>query len=253
MIVAILWTAYAPESPHFLLKSRNFDGLQRCFEMVMRMNGKADHVVLARIIMKLKEANPEIDEVAENNQSKALNWTSPTTIKNLVAVCYLWSQSGFTIYLLLFYTKYMRGDFFVNYSVSGISDGMSMVYVAILSRGLGMKGILNFMTAMQIALSMCLYYAISSKSNIDAILPLLIVFLRLQAAGLSSYAYEINNELFPVLMRASVFGISNFVSRPLSSLGPFTAEFTSHPEVLIIVSSLLLFVAVSQIKKYEFD
>lgn len=253
MALAIMWTAYAPDSPYFLLKSRNFEGLEQCFQMMMRINGRADDLKVTKIIQKLKEANPEPNPEHMATPKEGETWTSSVTRKNLAAVCYIWSQSGFAVYLLLFYVKFMPGDFFINYSVSGISDGLSMVYVALLSKMMGMKGILNFITTVQILLCVGLHFAIISETQIVALMPIIIVFLRLQCSALSTYAYEINNQLFPVLMRASVFGISNFVSRPLSSLGPYAAELTTHPEFLIIASSLMLYVAISMIKKYDFE
>ena len=72
--------------------------------------------------------------MAEDNLSPAsFNENSlcgnPINRRNLIGVCYLWASSNFISYLLMFYSKYFEGDFFINFSVVGLSDGLSIIYV----------------------------------------------------------------------------------------------------------------------------
>lgn len=92
---------------------------------------------------------------------KNRKWTNPVIINNLLAVCYIWSSSGFISYLLIFYTKYMKGDFFVNYTVGGISDGLSIMYVAFLSKKLDLKGLIRYCAMMLIIMSVILSLVIN--------------------------------------------------------------------------------------------
>ena len=44
------------------------------------------------------------------------DWNA-TTKTNLFATCYLWSMSGFVVYLIIYYSKYFQGNFFFNYAL----------------------------------------------------------------------------------------------------------------------------------------
>jgi hypothetical protein len=53
---------------------------------------------------------------------------------NFIAVCFLWSSSGFINYLLVYYSKYFQGNFFFNYSFQGGSEGLGLIWIGILTR-----------------------------------------------------------------------------------------------------------------------
>lgn len=53
---------------------------------------------------------------------------------NLFAMCVLKSMGGFIFCLLISYSKYVPGNFYVNYSISGLSDVISMFYVGLISK-----------------------------------------------------------------------------------------------------------------------
>ena len=41
-------------------------------------------------------------------------------------------MSGFVVYLIIYYSKYYEGNFFVNYALQGFSDSISMFYISFL-------------------------------------------------------------------------------------------------------------------------
>lgn len=61
------------------------------------------------------------------------DWNTVTKT-NLFASCYLWSMSGFVVYLVIYYSKYFEGNFYVNYAIQGFSDTISLFYVGSLSK-----------------------------------------------------------------------------------------------------------------------
>lgn len=61
-------------------------------------------------------------------------FTDPITRGNLISVCILWSSAGFVTYLLLYYTKYSTGNFYINYAMQGCSDIISMGYINFLEK-----------------------------------------------------------------------------------------------------------------------
>lgn len=53
----------------------------------------------------------------------------PKSRKNLYASCFLFSMCGFVLYLIIYYSKYFKGNFYLNYSISGLGDCVSLFYV----------------------------------------------------------------------------------------------------------------------------
>lgn len=112
---------------------------------------------------------------------------------NLIAVCYIWASSGFITYLLSFYSKYFQGNFFLNFSISGLSDGISMMWIALLSMKLEMKGLVALCNTLVIVLSICLYFVMKYASPATELfmVPILLMAIRLQSAGIQSFGYQI--------------------------------------------------------------
>lgn len=54
----------------------------------------------------------------ENEPTKNPNWNK-TTKTNLFAACYLWAMSGFATFLIMFFSKYFEGNFFLIYGLQG--------------------------------------------------------------------------------------------------------------------------------------
>ena len=61
--------------------------------------------------MNSGETSPEV----EQNENSI--WSNKVNRNNLIIVSYLWSSSGFISYLLMYYSKYFKGDFFINYGL----------------------------------------------------------------------------------------------------------------------------------------
>jgi hypothetical protein len=75
--------------------------------------------------------DPLTNTVATKSVPK-VKWDSQSK-NNLLASCYLWSMSGFVTYLVMYYSKYFEGNFFVNYCLQGFSDALALIYVNFLS------------------------------------------------------------------------------------------------------------------------
>jgi hypothetical protein len=105
---------------------------------------------------------------------------------NLIAVCYLWSSSGFITYLLTYYSKYFKGNFFMNYSISGLSDGFSMVWIGILSSKLELKKLLGLCNSIIILMSLVLNYVMNNGSIESQVIlvPVLLMIIRLQSSAI---------------------------------------------------------------------
>jgi len=60
--------------------------------------------------------------------------------------------------------------------------------------------------------------------------------------SIQNYSYHINQQVFPILVRGRAYGITNFVSRPITGLSPIVTEYTDKPLAFIVVfASISLF------------
>lgn len=61
---------------------------------------------------------------------------NPQILRNLLSICCIWSMAGFVTYLLIYYSKYFKGNFYVVYAFPALSDSISMIYVDFLIKKL---------------------------------------------------------------------------------------------------------------------
>ena len=100
-------------------------------------------------------------------------------------------MSGFINYLIVYYTKYFEGSFFVNYSVIGTADCLSLFWVGLIARWFKAIGVIVFLTTSVIAF--CILEIIVSNNFDSAIMITIIVLLiRIQIAGIQNYGYHLN-------------------------------------------------------------
>ena len=91
-------------------------------------------------------------------------------------------MSGFVTYLIVYYTKYFQGNFYVNYSLQGFADSLSLFYVMMFQRRYSkVTHTLYFLTYLIICLTisqilMNKYLPISWQSSI---LPFMILVIKL--------------------------------------------------------------------------
>lgn len=100
-----------------------------------------------------------------------------TLRNNLLAMCCIWSVSGFCFYLIDFYVKYFPGSVFFNKGFFGICDALSLNYVQLLeSKVQTVPSILRICLASSALLSMI--YTLLPASYL-ALIPLLIGLTRM--------------------------------------------------------------------------
>ena len=129
-------------------------------------------------------------EMVTRDTSNSL-FLNSTNRKNLFACCILWSMSGFISYLIIYYTKYFEGSFFINYSVLGLADCLSLFWVGIISRRFRVIGVIVLLTTSVIVL--CILEMIVSTNFDSAIMITIIVFMiRVQISGVQNYGYHLN-------------------------------------------------------------
>ena len=91
---------------------------------------------------------------------------------------------GFVLYLIIYYSKYFKGNFYINYSIQGLGEVLSLFYVDRLNNRYGSaKSILYFLIVMTVLLSFA-QIVVTETSLVPvivqtSILPLMILMIRL--------------------------------------------------------------------------
>ena len=153
--------------------------------------------------------------------------------KNLFAVCMIWSMSGFCNYLIMFYSKYFKGSVYINYAIGGLSQCFAFFYVNKLSTKMSLHRMLKYLMIMIIGLTLLTICLDETEVVPDHSFPIFIVIMvfliKVHVIGIQNYSYFVNQQLFPVLVRGRAYGVTNFVSRPITGIAPILTEYTSKP------------------------
>lgn len=164
-------------------------------------------------------------------------------LKNLFATCFIWSMSGFSYYFLMYYAKYFKGNFFVYFSVQGVSICCGISWLSFLAKFFSVKNVLRLMITIIVVLT-SIGLAIYNHENVELYLPFITFAACLQIAAIQDYGYHINQWLFPVLVRGQAYGYVNFVSRPFGFFAAMLAEYTDNPMIYVLVFSFSAFFVV---------
>ena len=57
------------------------------------------------------------DSIETNSEQKNSLFQNKVNRRNLLSVIVIWSCSGFMVYLIMYYSKYFDGNFYLNYSI----------------------------------------------------------------------------------------------------------------------------------------
>ena len=86
-----------------------------------------------------------------------------------------------------------------------------------------------------------LLYIVNEHLGTVLFVPYLILLIRVFVKCLYSLGYYVNGRLFPILVKTSIFSLTNGVGRPFSALATMVNEYTKHPGEIILVTSMALY------------
>lgn len=124
----------------------------------------------------------------------------------------------------------------MNFLMIGIGDGCSYIQVLILSAWLETKKILRLLIIGQIV--GCLFY-LSIYNYFPVLIPVTIILIRLNIASLAYFLYLCNSYFFPITLRGTVLGLSNFIARPFAGVSTVLAEYTSNSPLIILFAAIV--------------
>lgn len=87
----------------------------------------------------------------------------------------------------------------------------------------------------------CILFITNNHFGSVVLVPYIILLIRVFVKSLYSLGYYVNGKLFPILVKTSVFSITNGIGRPFSALSTMVTEYTSHPGEIILVTSIICY------------
>lgn len=69
--------------------------------------------------------------------------------------------------------------------------------------------------------------------------PFLILGIRIFVKAVYSLGYYANGKLFPILVKTTIFSLTNGIGRPFSALSTMVTEYTSSPGEIIMITSII--------------
>jgi hypothetical protein len=199
--------------------------------MIDRIMVRLSHSAELEMTILHEEEQEEITNVTKKDSGFMALIRDPLLRKNLIAVTFLWTSQSFSYYLVGYYTKYFEGNFFVNYAMLGIADAFSFLYVKLLSHKYDTPKTLRFLLIGVII--GCSFFALLSPT-FPALIPVMIILIRMHVSSVLNFGYHINSFLFPILLRGNVFAVTNIVSRPFNALATIVVEYTKDPVAIVL-------------------
>lgn len=102
-------------------------------------------------------------------------------------------MSSFTVYLIIYYSKYFKGNFFINYAAQGFSDCVTMIYINYLYKKFstspdGLSKLLKFLVVSLVILSsvqiLVTETGLFSEKALTIIVPINIMLIRLNCTSI---------------------------------------------------------------------
>ena len=93
----------------------------------------------------------------------------------------MWSSTGLIYYLMLYYSKYFKGNFFLNYSVMGLADAFTLFFLDIVMKYMSKVGALRFINKTIITFTVVLLLVMQfvTPSILVYLVPVILLILKL--------------------------------------------------------------------------
>lgn len=112
----------------------------------------------------------------------------------------------------------------------GLADSMSFMYSRILTNFMKLSNVLRFLLVGAIVSSV-LYIFLADP--VPSLVPFMVLLMRLHAMSIQNFMYHMQTILFPVLLKSSVFGITNGIARPVTGVAVVVVEYLSTPALVV--------------------
>ena len=161
---------------------------------------------------------------------------------NLALLIYMWIQNTFCLTMINFYTKYIKGDKYINMLANSLVEIPAYALGGILIYYLGVKRTTYIGTIISLVGGTLLIIYGNPDPDVGPKLPdYAFVFIVLSAKGgiliLINTTYIATATMFPPIFSGAAFGICNTFAKSVASTGPIAAELM-HPIPASLFTSL---------------
>lgn len=157
--------------------------------------------------------------------------------KSLIAVLGIWIYSAFNYYLIGYYVKYFPGDVFVNFLMMTVAEVIAPICLLFVQGKYVTKHVARYLL---LGAAFCSFlYIVNDHFGYIALVPFIILGIRIFVKAIYSLGYYANGKLFPILVKSTIFSLTNGIGRPFSALSTMVTEYTSSPGEIIMITSLV--------------
>lgn len=150
----LLFSIFLPESPKYLHSMKDIDGAKKSMQRIANLNNQKDEVFSA-LNLENVVSNSQYSE--EENRSALFGfldlWKDKTTLKNTVAMAYLWGFYTFGHHCLIFMEKYFPGDKYMNGLMIAIAVTLAPLLTRVIQIYLSSKSIYVLFSSLSILFS----------------------------------------------------------------------------------------------------
>lgn len=139
----------------------------------------------------------------------------------------LWLSASFGYYLISYQLKYIEGDLYLNGIISGVSEDIAYILAGFIYPFLGFKKTMfvSFLISIVGMTALTLVNPDDPESKpSNTVIATMVLGAKFGISSAFNLVYLGNNLLFPVSIKATSYGICNFVSRLFTVGAPFFAE-----------------------------
>jgi len=167
---------------------------------------------------------------------------SPEHRNSLIAVIGIWIYSSFNYYLIGYYVKYFPGDIFTNFLMMTVAEVIAPIALRYIQGKFVTKFVVRYL--LLCAAGTALLFMLNTYFGYVALVPFLILLIRIFVKSIYSLGYYANGKLFPTLVKTSIFSLTNGIGRPFSALSTMVTEYTKNPgEIFLGTAVGFLFIS----------
>lgn len=177
-------------------------------------------------------------------------WKDSLTLKNTLAMAYLWGFYTFGHHCLIFMLKYVPGDKFMNGLLLAIAVTAAPLITRLVQNYLSTKYIYALFSFLGIIFS-GLHVVAFEADSVAALVMIIFVAICIDAIGFTNYYVEF--EYFNPKIATLAYGICSMTGRTAAILAPLVVEEFSNTMIIFFIMSIIALFSVLLIQKPHAD
>lgn len=242
----LVFSVMLPESPKYLHSVKEYDKWKKSLKSLAKLNGQGrvdfSDVHLEQTISTSTESAP--------NMSSCFGfldlWSDKLTLKNTIALAYLWGFYTFGHHCLLFMLKYVPGDKYQNGLLIAIAVTVAPLITRVIQNYMSSKNIYFLFSGLWI-LSSGLYLVAFNKASVGAMVMLIFIAICIDAIGFTNYYVEF--EYFNPKIATLAYGICSMTGRTSAIFAPLVVEEMNNTIIIFFLMSLIAILFICFIEK----